>query len=86
MWTRKIPKNSHSYTVGKKKTSQGVDDLTQVIKLKPQGERMAYTPPRTPIATIYVDADIIDVWTDGQLRRVTQHLEDAGRQYELVVF
>ena len=47
---------------------------------------MAYTPRRTPVATIYVDADIIAVWTDGQLRRVTQHLEDAGRQYELIVF
>ena len=86
MLTRKIPKNSHSYNVSKKKTQQGVDDLTQVIKLKPQGERMAYTPPRIPIATIYVGVDIIDVWTDGQLRRVTNHLDAIGRQYELVVF
>ena len=86
MKTRKIPKKSYSYTVSKKKTQQGVDDLTQVITLKPQGERMAYTPPRSPIATIYVDADIIGIWSDAQLRRVTRHLDETGRQYELVVF
>ena len=58
--------------MGKKKILQRVDEADNVITLKPQGENMTYTPPRTPVATIYVDADIIDVWTDGQLRRVTQ--------------
>ena len=72
--------------MSKKKTQEGVDEVDMAIRLKSQGDKMTYTPPRTPVATIYVDADIIDVWTDEQLRRVTQHLEDAGRQYELVVF
>ena len=86
MLTRKIRKKSYSYNMGKKKILQRVDEADNVITLKPQGENMTYTPPRTPVATIYVDADIIDVWTDEQLRRVTKHLEEAGREYELVVF
>mgnify|MGYP003137393550 FL=1 len=49
---------------------------------------MAYRPKlRTPIATIYVDSgDIIDIWSDGQLRRVCAHLDDGGRHYDITVF
>lgn len=66
-----------------------LDESPAVIKLPVSpGDKMVYRPKlRTPIATIYVDSgDIIDIWSDGQLRRVCAHLDDGGRHYDITVF